>query len=247
VRLRYLFVPRCLTWDIAQLLKASFCCGVDVVWWSPGDSWAPPADCSLENAAVYGALRNGRLVAAHLGGSLLEPPAGFLPDLDSSYRNRKVTLTTLAAVRGRRTPAFIKPAEGKGFASGVYARGSDIAPDGLPPDLPTLASEVVAWESEFRLFVVDRRVRAWSPYPLPVPARHRRRADQALEFVERLLADPAVDLPSAVALDVGVIPDRGWSVVEANPVVASGVFECDPQAVLDVLPRGWARTCTTQP
>jgi len=242
VRPRYLFLPRCLTWDIAQLVKASFCCGVEVVWWTPGDAWTPPEDCTLENAAVYGALRNGRLVAAYLGGSLLEPPAGFLPGLAARYRNRDVALTTLAAARRNRMPAFVKLAEGKELRSGVYARGSDIAPNGLPPDLPTLVGEVVTWESEFRLFVVDREVRASSPYLLPAPERHRRRAGEALEFAERLLADPEVELPGAVALDVGVIRNRGWSVVEANPVVASGLFDCDPRSVLDALPHGWTST-----
>jgi len=55
-----------------------------------------------------------------------------------------------------------------------------------------------------------------------------------------VLDDPEVTLPRAVVLDVGVIEDAGWSVVEANTVTMSGLYDCEPLAVIDVLAHGIA-------
>jgi hypothetical protein len=38
-------------------------------------------------------------------------------------------------------------------------------------------------------------------------------------------------------MDVGVIDDRGWAVVEFNPAWCSGVLGADPRRVLAVLER----------
>jgi hypothetical protein len=50
-------------------------------------------------------------------------------------------------------------------------------------------------------------------------------------------ADKDVALPPAVVLDVGLIAGRGWAVVEPNAAWGSGVYGCDPAAVLPVLRR----------
>lgn len=58
-----------------------------------------------------------------------------------------------------------------------------------------------------------------------------------LRFAARAATDPAVALPPAVALDVGLIRDRGWAVVEANAAWGSGIYGCDPREVLKVVGR----------
>ncbi len=60
-------------------------------------------------------------------------------------------------------------------------------------------------------------------------------ADDTRHIVDRLLADPRVALPMAVALDAGVILGAGAAIVEANEASGSGVYGCDPLAVLEVL------------
>ena len=45
------------------------------------------------------------------------------------------------------------------------------------------------------------------------------------------------ELPPAVVVDVGLIDDRGWAVVEFNPVFCAGLLGADPAAVLPVLAR----------
>lgn len=54
-------------------------------------------------------------------------------------------------------------------------------------------------------------------------------------FLQRLLADPAVELPRAAVVDVGPIEGRGWAVIEQNAAWGAGIYECDPFAVLEVL------------
>ena len=55
------------------------------------------------------------------------------------------------------------------------------------------------------------------------------------EFAASVLEHPNVDCPDAFVLDVGVIADRGWAVVECNECWASGIYACDPAAVLQTL------------
>ena len=58
-----------------------------------------------------------------------------------------------------------------------------------------------------------------------------------LTFAAAVAADESIPLPPAVALDVGVIPGRGWAVVEPNAAWGSGIYGCDPAQVLRVVRR----------
>jgi hypothetical protein len=53
----------------------------------------------------------------------------------------------------------------------------------------------------------------------------------------RLLKAKSPALPPAFVVDVGLVEDRGWAVVEFNPVWCSGLLGADPSAVLGVLER----------
>jgi hypothetical protein len=231
--LRYLFLPRCDTRDIAELARSCFCSAVAIVRWSPGADWRPPADASAGNSTVYGGLRICRRVAEELGGRLLEPDPGFLVGLPREYVNRRVELTTIGAVRQTHQPVFLKPAVGKAFPAGVYSGGG--GPWAYADDYPVLAAEVVAWQIEYRMFVLNRTVVACAPYAPVAGASPEKTAAAAADFCRSALADPGVRLPRAVVLDVGRVQGRGWSVVEANPVNASSIYGCDPAAVLGVL------------
>ena len=63
----------------------------------------------------------------------------------------------------------------------------------------------------------------------------------AAAFADRFLADPSVPLPPAVVVDVGLLADGGWAVVEANPAWGSGLYGCDADAVLPVVRRASMR------
>ena len=47
-------------------------------------------------------------------------------------------------------------------------------------------------------------------------------------LVDRLLADPVVELPAALVIDAGVIRGVGPAVVEANEASGAGIYGCDP-------------------
>ena len=61
--------------------------------------------------------------------------------------------------------------------------------------------------------------------------------EAARQYVDRVLQSPAVECPAAFVLDVGMIEDRGWAVVECNECWAAGIYACDPHRVLDTLLR----------
>jgi hypothetical protein len=55
--------------------------------------------------------------------------------------------------------------------------------------------------------------------------------------VEGLCEAMEGELPPAFVVDVGRIDDRGWAVVEFNPVWSAGLLAADARAVLPALRR----------
>jgi len=56
-------------------------------------------------------------------------------------------------------------------------------------------------------------------------------------FLSSLLADTEVSLPPAGVVDVGIIEQSGWAVIEANPCWGAGLYGCSPMAVLNTIRR----------
>jgi len=148
-------------------------------------------------------------------------------------------LSTLGQARLLTVPKFIKPVADKSFPAAVYESGAHLS---APPDLDAelvLVSDPVEWEHEYRMFVCDGQVETFSPYSIDGNVTStEEQGQEARKFTERVLADARVTLPRAVVLDVGWIRGAGWSVVEANEAVMSGIYDCDPIAVLGVLALG---------
>lgn len=120
--------------------------------------------------------------------------------------------------------------------------------DPIPPETPILLSQTVEWLTEYRCFVLDHEVVAWSPYlSFGRPLHHRIQTiphspppETVLAVCRRLFA--SIDLPPAFVVDVGLIEDRGWAIIEFNPAWCSGLLSADPDKVLGVL----ARSCRQQ-
>lgn len=175
----------------------------------------------------------------------LEPTAYWLSELPMQYRKREIQSTTLKTARDHQFPAFMKPAVGKSFDAKIYMSGNDLpTSEVLSDELPVLISEPVSWESEFRCFIRERELVTYSPYlrrgQLLEESDWAASPDEiagATSFCLSLLIDPEIKLPPAVVVDVGYITSLGWAVVEANPAWASGLYGCDPSAVLGVLER----------
>jgi hypothetical protein len=207
-------------------------------------NWRVP-EIRPADAAVYGEPLFAHHVAQTLGLSLMEPRVDWLPALPSKWRGRDVRLATLAEARNVRERAFTKPAEEKCFEARVYSSGAELPlPGPLPETLPVLLQEVVEWPLEFRCFVLDARVVTASPYwrdgQLAKSEDESWRASEsemqtAIRFCEKVLQDPAVSGPRAMVVDVGMIRDRNWAVIECNAAWGSGIYGCNPLEVLDVL------------
>lgn len=203
--------------------------------WRVADELRQERDIVLYLEALFGPD-----VASQLGLRLEEPPIDWLPRLPAEYRLRSVELTTLGQARCLTETRFIKPPNDKSFAARPCV-GADL-PTEYPDDMPVLVAEVVAWEKEFRSFILDRQVRAISVYSRLGElqrdhdfAQTPDEVDAASNFVQRVLNDERVVLPRAAVLDVGVITGRGWAVVEQNAAWGSGIYGCDPEEVLVVL------------
>ena len=224
--------------DSIRLRRAALALGWDVARLA---GWHWPDDLDADEPALFGEPLFNAAVAEQLGLATVEPPADFLVRLPGEYVGRAVRLLAADAARALPGPTFLKPPNCKTFPARVYASGADLP--AMPADDPVLAAEPVEWAAEFRFFVRDRRVRAWSPYWLDGALARSGddwivddgSAAATLGLVDRLLADPRVDLPPAFVLDAGIIRGVGPAVVEANEANASGLYGCDPRDVLDVL------------
>lgn len=224
------------TQDAQSLWRAALDRGWDVhrlSGWRISDEARQAADPFLYVEALFGPT-----LADELGLELLGPSDDWLPSLPLAHRKRHVELTTLGRARLLEEASFVKPPNDKSFSADVYEPGA--LPAAFDDDMAVLVSEPVRFVSEFRCFVLDRRVRASSlyardgaPCPDDVPTEAEGRELDA--FVSAILGDSTVTLPHACALDVGVVADRGWSVVEMNGAWGAGLYQCDPDAVLDVV------------
>jgi hypothetical protein len=224
--------------DSITLRRAAIDLGWDVMRLA---SWRCPEDFEPEGPVLHAEPLFNTAVAEQLGLILIEPPEDFLVRLPREYVGRDVRLLNAAEARALPGPLFLKPPNQKSFPAKVYASGAEL-PE-IPVDDPVLASEPVEWVGEFRFFVRDRQVRAWSPYWLH-GALARKDDEWVVDadlmamtrvLVDRLLDDHRVDLPAALVLDAGVIRDVGPAVVEANPASGAGIYGCDPREVLEVL------------
>jgi len=207
-------------------------------------NWRVPA-VDPADVAVYGEPLFADHVARTLGLGLMAPSADWLARLAPQWRMRDVRLMTLAEARKVQHRSFMKPAEEKCFEARVYGSGAELPAAGsLPEDLPVLVQEPVEWSLEFRCFVLDQHVTTTSPYWRE--GRLAKGEDEmwvasdaetnaAFQFCERVLKDPGASEPRAFVVDVGIIRDRGWAVVEGNAAWGSGIYGCDPAEVLKVL------------
>lgn len=208
-------------------------------------SWRVPESLRGQEVILFGEPLFAAVVAEDLGLLLLEPPFDWLLTLPAEYRQREIRLSTLQEARQLRQPAFVKPADDKCFLAGVFLSGVQLpGEDVLPGQIAVLVSEPVRWAVEFRCFVLERAIVALSPYlkygelaQTPEGSWVDDRTEQARAFAAGVVSDNSVALPPAVVMDVGLIEGRGWAVIEANAAWGSGIYGCDPTAVLRVVRR----------
>jgi hypothetical protein len=172
----------------------------------------------------------------------------LLARLPAEFRLRAVEYRHFADLHRLTAPTFVKPADAlnKAFDAGIYASARDIrTPKEIEPRTPVLLAEPVEWLTEYRCFILEKKVVAWSPY-ISFGRPNWKPFDQKQEmavpanltaFVDRLFLKSGVTFPPALVMDIGLIEDRGWAVVEFNPAWCSGLLGADPRKILPVLER----------
>jgi hypothetical protein len=176
-------------------------------------------------------------IARRIGLGLLEPPEDWVGTLPQELLKRDLWVGTVADINRVADRSFVKPANDKVFQYGVYEHWSDVPVRYVAQHCPIIVSEVVAFDLEVRLYVMDQAVVTASQYRLYREGVDEDQAvEQAIQFITPHLA--SFRLPSAVVIDVGHIEDRGWAVIEANQVYASGLYyQADARKVLPLLLR----------
>ena len=195
---------------------------------------------SFRDPVLYLEALMAQSIAQKFGIALPEVSPNWLPQIPEEYRRRWIYLTTLAEARKLKEPAFIKPPNDKSFPARVYF-GEELPEDFVRETL-VLVAEIIYWEKEFRCFIADGELKTFSIYlrngklQRDTGFQHSDREEKELrEFVAKLLSDSRIELPQSACLDVGIIRDRGWAIVEQNAAWGAGIYGCDPVEVLQVL------------
>lgn len=231
--------------EILALQLAARTTGWDVH--SAEGSWRLPEDliAKKQSGVPYGSQTFCEVIAQQMGWTLKGNSFDWLAKLPQKYLKRKVEFMTLDAAKKLQETKFIKPADDKVFPAGVYSPGTLITHPVVPQDTPTLVSDVVSFDLEYRCFVTQNQVWTWSNYVFfDLVADHRvwymtpADNDTSKQFVEAMLDDLSIDdsiNTAASVIDVGRIPGKGWAIIETNQAWASGLYGCDPCAALEVM------------
>jgi hypothetical protein len=199
--------------------------------------------------AVYGGYMWSQQAAEQLEVKLSAPPDDWLVNAPLHATHRSTYLVNLGSVT--QFPVFAKSLSGKSIPSRVYHHRDDLPPGS--EEECVLVQPVVRWEREYRAFMLGGEVRALSQYadhgqlqvaPWGFDALNYCR--DAAAYLTSIVRD--LDLPYACVVDVGEIAGASWfdrwAVVEPNPAWCSGIYACDPDAVLDVVAASCGRILT---
>lgn len=206
--------------------------------------WFDPKGDSL---ALFYTAPHAFEVARQLSRVLLGCHAEWMLRLPAPFVLRDVRQMSLDAAMRLSGRWFVKHAVTKAFPAGIYDSASltEATARLLPGSLVHVA-QPVQWDAEYRCFVLERDVATISAYQrrgrvieghAQLPEGDDEELSAAEEFAAQVLAYSEVDCPPAFVMDVGMIHDRGWAVVEVNECWASGIYACDPEKVLATLLR----------
>ena len=208
-------------------------------------------ECSHPKASgprtFYGGTDKAARYAAQFELALIEPPLDLLARLPYQLLWRNIHFKPLKDLAGMTGPLFIKPADPihKIFDPGTYHDLEQIVRQGntpVPADTPVLAAQPVEWTAEFRCFIRDGRITAWSPYlsygrPIWKPGMNLPVLPNLTAFRDRLYDLVAHLLPPAFVVDNGVLEDGRWAIVEFNPAWCSGLLGTHVAGALQTIER----------
>jgi hypothetical protein len=137
---------------------------------------------------------------------------------------RALGSTRLADIAQLAFPSFVKSFVPKLIRSRVYGSADELSAEarGLEPETELIASEVVSFTVEARAWLLDGQVLSIACYE----------GEADLVGACSVAAEAAVGavVPSPCVLDLGLLDDLGWAVIEANAAWGAGLNGCDPTA-----------------
>lgn len=191
----------------------------------------------------YGSQLFCEVISEQMNWKLKALPFNWLSKVPLEFLKRKVKFMTLAEakIHNKYYSKFIKPADDKCFDAKVYLIDEFDPPSLLEDSTPVLVSEIVSWDYEYRCFISeDNKLQTWSNYiyldKIADPSFYNKMIDinpSLLDFMGDLLNSGIVCGPAVI--DVGIIPNKGWAVIETNPAWASGLYGCDAMSALQVI------------
>jgi hypothetical protein len=189
--------------------------------------WDPPS-FDPATVRVYGADSFCLVLQQKLGFFLCSPADDLLLQVPAPFLRRQVACRTLAHALSL-LPAFVKPVKPKQFRGSVYVSADELSAEcrGLPPDTGVFVAEPVGLKAEMRSFVVDACILDAALY-----AGNAAAAD-GYAFIGEVVR--AMKLPRAVVIDVGLIANRGWAVIEFNAAWGAGLNGSDAAKVLPAI------------
>jgi hypothetical protein len=217
-------------------------------WSVYSDSWRVPDRIKGSVGAVYGEWLFCETIAEQMNWKLVRNPLNWLAKLPQEYVSRNIIFTNLGEARLLETEKFIKPADDKVFVSKVYGSGKEL-PKTLDDNTPVLISDVMRFTSEYRCIVKNRKVISCSCYWLHTKAmqyskqpaefnlhkNYDNNFNDVVSFTNKMCQDDRVKCVDSCIIDLGRYDKDKYAVIEENPIYASGMYGCDPVAVLDGL------------
>lgn len=219
--------------EILALQFAARELGWDVVS-APG-GWRLDDNLISSNAigVPYGSQLFCEVISQQMNWKLKMNSFEWLANLPQQYINRQIDFMSLKEARLIKDKKFIKPADDKCFDAKIYDVGTFNPSPLISEDYPVLVSDIVEFIAEYRCFVRSNRMVTGSCYiyedQVANPKYYDKYEMEALQFMENML--PHIQTEDAV-IDIGLIKNSTWSVIETNPAWASGLYGCDPMEAL---------------
>ena len=172
---------------------------------------------------VKGSIHSVRMALYYLG--LPQPENVDIPESLIKYTHRRIWKTTLGTVRKHKTPVFIKPLKvQKAFGGHVFnSRPESLLTRSRSDRFAVLASEVVDFETEWRVYVLKREIQGVHPYTNPYAGNRA----PPTRVLQQMIND-FKDAPAAYAMDVGKLTRPGekpvLALIEINESFSLGNY-----------------------
>lgn len=201
--------------------------------------WNVPEEFRADVIAVYGEDIYSEIVAEQCNLTLTKPDDNWLAGISEKFTKRKISYTQLKNVVHKEN-IFIKCSDFKSFKAGVFDKVTDIKGfDSLDLNSTVFTSEVVEWELEVRCFVLNNEIKTHSTYwrnnSFNTNLLSETERNDMFEFFKSFIKQYSSTLPNAIVLDFGIIKEKGWALIEANPAWCSGLYACDAEKALEVI------------